>query len=167
MADALIDRGSDRRVTFVWGTGVVIAVGAVIALALWIDDRKVEDPAGDAEAAYRELMLEIETRAADPVVTAPDTLAPDPVEPESRRDLFSPAAPRPDVAAAIPRVKRPRIPALSGILIDGSARQAVLDGEVFAVGEQIRGFQVLEIDSDAVVLGRAGSTHRLAVGGDR
>jgi hypothetical protein len=149
-----------KRSSLLWGGGVAAAAGAAIALPLWLGASAADDPAADAEAAYRELLERIEARdavaeAAEPEEPAPAT---------SARDLFSPAAKRrPDVALPQPRRKDSALPELSGILIDGPSRHAVLDGRIVGVGEQVGAYRIAAIEPDAVVLRAGSSTHRLTV----
>lgn len=147
--------------------GLVAALTAAVVLPLWLDGHSPEDPAADAEKTYRELVGRIESRADAAEIPALPDPAPLPGE-HGRRDLFSPVVEkRPSLAAAPARRKRPRLPTLSGVLIDGPSRQAVLDGEVVSIGDRIRDFVVVAIESGAVTLRRDGSTHRLSMGGGR
>ena len=55
------------------------------------------------------------------------------------------------------------MPALSGILIDGRSRRAVISGKVVAVGDEVDGYRVLAIESARVRLGRGQETITLEV----
>jgi len=151
---------SGRRARLLWGASVSAATCAAVGLPIWLDDQGRQDPAEDARAAYRELVLRIEEREAH--VVAPYPIAPDLAG--EGRDLFSPRPRPPDVAQSQARRKRPKLPLLTGVLIDGASRQAVLDGRVVAVGESVGEFRVVTIDPDAVTLDRGGATHRLTIG---
>ena len=168
MADAPIQPGTPgpaRRALLLWGGSVAAAVCLVVALPLWLDRRGLEDPAADAEAAYRELLIRIETRTAGAAPVPSEAALPELAVATPRRDLFAPVQNRrADVAAVQARRKRAKLPLLSGVLIDGPSRQAVLDGRVVGVGEHVGGYRVESIDSEAVIVGRAGSKHRVTIG---
>jgi hypothetical protein len=165
VAEARPGSGGTTRRTLLWGAGVAAAVGAAVALPFWLGGSATIDPAADAEAAYRELLVRIDARGTAPEPAGPPA---EPVPAGSRRNLFSPAVERrPAVALPQARRKEPSLPALSSILIDGASRHAVLDGRVVGVGELVGGFRIAAIEPDAVVLRDGASAHRLTVGGDR
>ena len=94
-----------RRGALLWGGGITTAVCVVVALPLWLDRRTVVDPAADAQAAYHELVVRIESRA--PGVAAGDGgVAPPPLPAPERRDLFSPVRKRRGIGKGISVVLR-------------------------------------------------------------
>jgi hypothetical protein len=160
------DGGTATRASLLWGGGVAAAVCAAVALPLWFGRSAVDDPAAEAEAAYRELLQRIEAKEPEPAEPAEPAALPAP--PTSARDLFSPVSKRrPDLAQPQARRKEAALPALSGILIDGPQRHAVLDGRILGVGERVGAFRIAAIEPDAVVLRDGSSTHRLTVGPGR
>jgi len=82
------------------------------------------------------------------------------------RDLFAPAAravahsPSPAMQAAA-ALRPPALPRLTGILIDGSSRRAVLSGRVVAAGDEVNGYRIVAIEPGLVRLARGGDRFKL------
>ena len=72
------------------------------------------------------------------------------------RDPTRPLAATVRSGAAVPAAARPSAPVvppqLQLVLVGGSRRYAVIDGELLAEGDDIRGLRLLQIVNDAVVL---------------
>ena len=56
-----------------------------------------------------------------------------------------------------------QLPTLQSVIMgDGSAR-AVINGEIYRAGQSVADFKVVGIDTDSVVLERAGKRHRMTI----
>ncbi len=66
------------------------------------------------------------------------------------RPLASDQPRRPGTPAATPAP--PVLPSLQLVLTSAGRRYAVIDGELLAVGDQVRGMRLLQVKQDAVVL---------------
>jgi len=164
---------------------VGITLLLLISMPVFSPKKPVSDPAADAEAAYQSLLARVtveeglpetpaasgESPPADGSPAAADSAAGgagDSLQPEDRLvgDLFSrtPSAPPRAATAARPATQAPLPPAppqLTGILIDGSARRAVLSGRLVAIGDEVGGFRVLAIEPGRVRLQRGETTYTL------
>jgi hypothetical protein len=146
-----VDPAADAEATFL-ALAAQVDAGAAAGSA----DRLagVAEPAGSTESA-------IEDAGAAPGGTA--AAAP-------RRDLFAPRPPtRPASAPAsrrsVPRrPQRPPLPRLSGILIDGASRRAMLGKQLAAVGDTVGGYRLVAIESDHVTLAWDLRTFEIEVG---
>jgi hypothetical protein len=165
---------------------VGITLLLLISMPVLSPKKPVPDPAADAEAAYQSLLARVTVEEglpetpAGPGESSPADASPaaaadsatggagDSTPPEDRlvRDLFSRSSYTPPraTAAARPTTQAPLPPApprLTGILIDGSARRAVLSGRVVAIGDEVGGFRVLAIEPGRVRLQRDETTYTL------
>jgi hypothetical protein len=131
----------------------------------------VYDPAADAQAAYRSLQEQIGPSETSPAVDGAISDSPhgsaEVAGRRLKRNLFAPAE---TMSHSTPKVLRrstagPRLPTLSGVLIDGDLRKAVVAGKVVSTGDSINGFLVLEIDTDGVLLERNNLQHRILIRG--
>lgn len=163
--------------------GLVAIVLIVLASFPLIEPPEPQpDPAADAEAAYRSLVAQVDSRGelgelspsatgrVQTLITAlagTDSLA-RPATGIPPRDLFAPAPePKPAPAPAPPRPRkpsRPRLPELNGVLIDGASRRAMIGGELAAIGDEVGGYRLVAIDADGVALERQQKTYRLELG---
>lgn len=160
--------------------GVQTLLGTLtIAALIWLaglagkSDGWIGDPAGDAEAAYSLILEQMgsdgpartQTPGSEMVFAAAGPME----KPSLNRDLFTAdkkVQKRIEIAATGTATRKkwaPPLPALSAILIDGSARQAVLSGEIAGVGDVVTSFNVLEIGESWVKVGRYGAEYILTM----
>ena len=169
-----------RTMILIGLVGIVLLV--LISFPLIENPRTQVDPAADAEATYLSLLSQINpSEEKTPVAhgatsglpaPAETTLAgdsPDAGQPAAvRRDLFAPipaekpAPTRPRSTSVRPT--RPRLPDLTGILIDGPSRRAMLGGELVTVGDEIRGYRLVAIEKECVTLQWRQQTYQLELG---
>ncbi|MFH1142919.1 MAG: hypothetical protein V1774_00060 [Candidatus Eisenbacteria bacterium] len=155
--------------------GVAIALLSVIGLPM-LSSRKEPpgNPAADAEAAYHALLARVgspqppagpadggqaegtgEGAPADSAVHAAPAGTWEQGDAHLVRDLFSPAPqsapPREVRTTPAPRgPARPPLPRLTGILIDGPSRQAVLNGRRLSIGDAIGEYRIVSIEAGRV-----------------
>jgi len=156
--------------------GIALLLLALAALPMARQEESGPDPAADAAAASRALREQIAQPGLS--ATAPDgsaVVAPD----DGRstpggRDLFAPAVVPRDAPCAPPGHRDPRpvpegpaLPSLGGILVTGTRRQAVVDGERVEVGDLVAGYRVAAIEVWGIEVTRGGKTYRLQLGGER
>ena len=142
----------------------VAAIAVVVVIALPSKPEPLEpDPAEEADAMYRGFLDQMASVSSQPA-DATDRTGSNrrPIE----RNLFRPADYRPAVDSAIDTGARPSNPArgepvLSGLLVDGARRFAVIDGRTVSEGDSVSGFWVTEISSGSVVLWKNGAFSRL------
>jgi len=147
---------------------VAAAMLALIAIPVY-KKHQMKNPASEARAAYVSLKSQIESPTNPPITLPQGSSAVVEEEQDSalRRDLFSPMT-RSQIRRAEnkpPPPPKPRRPELSGIFIDGAVRRAVIDGSVVTAGAVIKGYSVVEIHRDWVLLRRGDSVERLRLGG--
>jgi hypothetical protein len=155
---------------------LAVTVFAVLLLTVALPSWKVKtadyDPAADAQAAYRSLQEQIgpsETRSGASGSVDPDALlGPDGGQRRPlQRSLFTPVKrvfpPKPKSRDDSSR--GPRLPTLSGVLIDGDSKKAVIAGKMVAPGDSVNGFLVVDIEPDGVLLERNGLQHRISLRG--
>jgi hypothetical protein len=165
------------------GSKVTLFIVAIAATALTLilfpprqGQNIVQDPTANAEAAYQSLLVQMDTPDAG-VAVAGVTPTPATVEvgrgsPATglRRNLFAPVQGRFQhgnvTAAPSKSAAKPSVPRLTGVFIDGGSRQAKLAGTLVSEGDTIRGYLVVEITPEWVLLEREGTTHKLLLGGE-
>jgi hypothetical protein len=150
---------------------------AVITLALFSDaktERTLDNPASNAEAVYGNLMSQIKgtspssAAAARWEQTAPEGLRTHGPAIKLTRDLFAPpnrvlhARSIRTAPVFVPVIPKP--PRLTGILIDGASRKAMVDGILVSQGDIVSGYMVTEIARGWVVLEKDGVSCTLQVG---
>jgi MSHA biogenesis protein MshK len=74
---------------------------------------------------------------------------------------------RPPAAERIATVQRMVFPKLNSILLGRERKLAIIDGRVLQEGELGDGFQLIQIDANAVIVSIEGVSRRLTMGGDK
>ena len=109
------------------------------------------------------LVESFEARLAPPPGLQSEPRAVDsPPRRSSIRDIFRPVhdtAPPPEPERTTPASDSG--PVLGGVLLDGDRRQAVIDGRVLAEGDSIRGYFLVEVRPQSVLLWRDGEFRRV------
>jgi hypothetical protein len=150
---------------------------AVITLSLFSDGMGKsagQNPASHAETVYGNLMSQITApgRVANSLLTW-EPLGASAVQNKERpaelsRNIFTPPRKKSPVRVSGPVTpsldSRPKLPRLSGILIDGATRKAMVGGVLVSQGDYISGYTVVEIGVRSVVLERNGAQYTLQVG---
>lgn len=149
--------------------GVVgLVLFAMVAIPAYQTSEEPAGPAADAREAYNSLRVRIGSPAADGLPTgwSNDTLQTDRMP--LQRDLFAPPQPQARAQAhgeAPPVTKPAPTPELTGILLDGALRRAVINGQRVAQGDWIGDYRVIRIESEWVMLRKDETYVRLELGG--
>ena len=129
--------------------------------------RSGPDPTAKANLAYNRLQEQLGDAPVAPDSAAGDRGAASgsAMSGSLQRDLFQPTwrAPVPSPPGVAPAAPSGP-PALTGIFIDGSTREAVLAGVRVHEGEYVDGYRVMAIRSDGVRLRKGGAVVRLRWG---
>jgi len=157
-----------------------LAVVVVVALPMVTRRQTQNSAVDDARTAYLTLMAQMESQGNPALAAVPvDSSGPGPAAGRLERDLFAPAPHRAPAAVASSEagasgskgpaaaLAKRRMLKLGGIFIDGDQARAIIDGQVVRVGEWVKEFQVIEIQTDAVLLKRGDQVEKLALGGGR
>ena len=146
---------------------VAVVLVSLVAFPTTPERAGYNDPVAEAAEAYRSLIARMETNP-DGGQAAQTSDAKTGGRAELDRSLFAPK-PKPKPIAVIStnpaKPKPPPLPILTGILIDGEFRQARLSGQIVGEGEEVAGYRVVKIESDSVLLVRAGHVHRIEMKG--
>jgi len=159
-----------RRRTILTGAAVIL-VAALVAIPLRRDCRHFQNPAVDAETTCRDLLAKIGGPEGAPIVTG--SVRNDSVQaveggvyqPRLRRNLFAPGpwglsrASRSETS--VKPARKLTLPKLTGVLIDGASRQAMIAGRLVGRDEVVEGYRVVKIEPGFVILEREGATYRL------
>jgi hypothetical protein len=165
------------------GSKVTLVVAAIAAAGLTLTlfpsrqgQNIIQDPTANAEAAYQSLLVQMDTPQAD---VAPAGVTSHPSHDEAvvgssgmglSRDLFAPVRGgfqrSSSTAAPSKSAVKPSAPRLTGVFIDGRSRQAKLAGTLVSQGDTIRGYLVVEITLEWVLLEKDGTTYKLLLGGE-
>jgi hypothetical protein len=138
----------------------------LVGLPLRRDRIEHRNPTADAETTCEVFLARIDG-------TAIPSLTPEGSDVTARRrltrDLSAPDRWRPVEAAGSVRPARKAarlvLPALSGVLVDGASRKAMIGGKLAACGDVIDGYRVVEIESGCVILEKSGARHRVFMKG--
>lgn len=166
--DSILGLRSPRSMVLVGAVAALLLASA--ALPIGKQRRSSPDPTAKANLAYNRLQEQLggaagtpdsggAGRETDPASTPRGSL---------QRDLFQPAwrAPVPSAPGTAPAPPAGP-PALTGIFIDGSTREAVLAGVRVRVGEYVDGYRVMAIHPEGVRLRKGGALVRLTWRGNR
>ena len=74
-----------------------------------------------------------------------------------------PAAVKPPAAEASPQIPEPPKMVLEGVIWGGQIPQAIIDGEVYTVGDLVRGARIVSISRDSIAVELQGATFQLTL----
>lgn len=141
---------------------------AFVAIPAYQTGEEPEGPVADAREAYSSLQARIESSSEtiEQLSSGSDSLLVGRMPLD--RDLFAPEQRKVSVPA---RAEAPRVvapppqPKLTGILLDGATRRAVLNGQRVSRGDWIGDYRVIRIESEWVMLRKGEEFVRLELGG--
>ena len=153
-------------------TTVIILLLA--ALPFYKDHEALLTPADQARMARQSLRDQLALSQAPDLSTGRDAATSDERQPVTR-DIFRPvaAAEAPVLnregvlsTAAAETAAKPRALELTGVFLDGPRAQAAINGQIVSEGDSIKGFNVVEIHKDWVVLVKGNTVRPLWLGGE-